>query len=369
MSTDPKARLSSVLIRAINAAQNGNLQATKLFLTAAQRMSKHPQVTAAYEQVMKIKAVELGSLTLQTRFQDLLVEQEQKVEIQTFQVKKKQDDSFWENDSVGPFRENLESSEKKDLEIIPRSENTDFVGILNEIESTGKLEDIGEEFDIEVNDFLKSSSQFDKNRTSEVRAIDQAILIEQMSLQNSFAQQEQIDETQITRPQQVTPIVVFATEDENSIENANEKNVQNSVLEAYQSHLTASQLRETAEHANIKCARTMFKSYKFIEAYECINKVSKQDPDASGLESLRKQIYNVYGSILEARLAPLDRSVHLLIEPAQIYALGINPKTMFLLTQVDGFTTIRNLIDLSGTSIIQACTTLISLFDRKIIGC
>ena len=68
----------------------------------------------------------------------------------------------------------------------------------------------------------------------------------------------------------------------------------------------------------------------------------------------------------ESRLEPLDRTPTANLE-AVTQVTGLTPKMMFLLTQADGFASIRDLLDLSGLPRDQAAELVLELYDAGLL--
>ncbi len=400
-----------MLLRAIDAAERGDLRTTRSLLSAAGRLSELEDVKRAYEAVLAtLNGTSKVPLNLAEELRPILnAESDHAVRLGG----PSGDDSFWGEDAnavtvpprsmspTGGLSEPPTTGKRHSARPASGEGSGAFLDLLEDMDPSHSVPGRGSELDQEVEDFLQHASDFSTRATSEVKAVDQALLVQQtlpsteqpaLKLPAQGASPafdpgrgralETQDATPVVdlehgRAKQIydaTPVVEVDTTARNlrppsADQTVPEGAVSKDILDTYRRQIEMSREPSAVGSAqSVERARALFETYAFVEAYHCVEEVAAADPGAFGLVAVRKQIHEVYGRILEARLAPLDRRVSLAIEPNAIYGLGIDPKTMFLLTQVDGYTTIAELIDVSGLSLIQTCETLLSLLERQVLS-
>ena len=69
-----------------------------------------------------------------------------------------------------------------------------------------------------------------------------------------------------------------------------------------------------------------------------------------------------------ARLGSLDRPVYVAVPPAQVRWLSLDPRAGFLLSLVDGSSTIEELLDICGMPRLDALRIVFTLFEQQVIG-
>jgi hypothetical protein len=72
--------------------------------------------------------------------------------------------------------------------------------------------------------------------------------------------------------------------------------------------------------------------------------------------------------MFSARLAPLERTVTVAVSPEQIRWLSLDHKSGFLLSLVDGNSSIEELLDISGMPRLDALRILSTLAQQKVIA-
>ncbi|HEX2731734.1 MAG TPA: hypothetical protein VHM70_09020 [Polyangiaceae bacterium] len=81
------------------------------------------------------------------------------------------------------------------------------------------------------------------------------------------------------------------------------------------------------------------------------------------LDECRRTLIRMYS----ARLAPLDRAVQLAVAPGEIRWLTLDHRAGFLISHVDGASTVEDLLDISGMPRLDALRILVELVSRGVV--
>ncbi|MBI3201527.1 MAG: hypothetical protein HYZ29_08295 [Myxococcales bacterium] len=81
-------------------------------------------------------------------------------------------------------------------------------------------------------------------------------------------------------------------------------------------------------------------------------------------ESCRDVLLQMYS----ARLGSLDRPVYVAVPPDQVRWLSLDHRSGFLLSLIDGSSTIEELLDISGMPRLEALRIVYTLFEQQVIG-
>jgi hypothetical protein len=98
---------------------------------------------------------------------------------------------------------------------------------------------------------------------------------------------------------------------------------------------------------------------------ESVLEVEPSDAEALRYaESCRKVLTQMYA----ARLGPLDRVVEVAVPADQIRWLSLDHRAGFLLSLVDGISTVEEILDISGMSRLEALRIMYALLEQRVIS-
>ena len=80
-------------------------------------------------------------------------------------------------------------------------------------------------------------------------------------------------------------------------------------------------------------------------------------------EGCREKLSQLYGS----RLGDLGRVASVAVDASEVRWLGLDSRAAFLLSRVDGMSTLREVIAVSGMAQVDALKTLVELMEMKAI--
>ncbi len=97
---------------------------------------------------------------------------------------------------------------------------------------------------------------------------------------------------------------------------------------------------------------------------ESVLEIDPSDPEALRYaESCRKVLTQMYA----ARLGALDRVVEVAVPADQIRWLSLDHRAGFLLSLVDGISTVEEILDISGMSKLEALRIMYALLEQRVI--
>lgn len=101
-----------------------------------------------------------------------------------------------------------------------------------------------------------------------------------------------------------------------------------------------------------------------LEVADQILSRSPQDPEARSLaDKCREVLLDMYSS----RINGLEKVPHIAMTPDQIRWLSLDHRAGFMLSMIDGISSIDDLLDVSGMQRLDALRILCSLLDQKVI--
>ena len=118
----------------------------------------------------------------------------------------------------------------------------------------------------------------------------------------------------------------------------------------------------------LEAAQSLMKQGDIGGALRLLAETLDVSPNNLEVRQLHNKVRAIWTSIQIQRLAPLERTPRLMIPQGQIYGLQLDPQTMFVVSQVDGMSTLADLIDISGMHQLEAAEMLLLLIDDNIIG-
>jgi hypothetical protein len=101
-----------------------------------------------------------------------------------------------------------------------------------------------------------------------------------------------------------------------------------------------------------------------LEIAEKLLEKSPSDPEARSLsEKCRDVLLDMYGS----RINGPDQVPRIVMSPDQLRWLSLDHRAGFMLSMIDGISTVDDLLDVSGMQRLDALRILCSLMDQKVI--
>ncbi len=110
-------------------------------------------------------------------------------------------------------------------------------------------------------------------------------------------------------------------------------------------------------------ARTLRDRGDIASAIQTVDALLANEPNDHRAHALRKSLQRQLTALRMSQLEPLDRAPQLAGRPS-----GLTPRSMFLLTFVDGMSSLQDIIDLSGLPPAEAGELLLELLDAGAIA-
>jgi hypothetical protein len=101
-------------------------------------------------------------------------------------------------------------------------------------------------------------------------------------------------------------------------------------------------------------------------ALQLLQDAEAMAPDDHRVQKVGRDVRAQLSMLREARLEPLDRTPTANLAAAA-NTTGLTPAMMFVLTQADGFASLRDLLDLSGLPRDQAAAVVLELYDAGLL--
>ena len=101
-------------------------------------------------------------------------------------------------------------------------------------------------------------------------------------------------------------------------------------------------------------------------ALQLLQDAEAMAPDDHRVQKVGRDVRAQLSMLREARLEPLDRTPTANLAAAT-NTMGLTPAMMFVLTQADGFASLRDLLDLSGLPRDQAAAVVLELYDAGLL--
>jgi hypothetical protein len=102
-----------------------------------------------------------------------------------------------------------------------------------------------------------------------------------------------------------------------------------------------------------------------LSAAERVLEINADDVEANRYAQSCREVLT---QMFSARLSPLDRTVSIAVSPEQIRWLSLDHKSGFLLSLIDGSSSIEELLDISGMPKLDALRILLTLAQQKVIA-
>ncbi len=106
----------------------------------------------------------------------------------------------------------------------------------------------------------------------------------------------------------------------------------------------------------------------FSGALEVAEQILRERPNNSEALSLAKRCREVLVDMYSSRLSGLHRVPQIAMGPDQIRWLSLDHRAGFLLSMIDGISSIDDLLDVSGMKKVDALRILCELLDQKVIS-
>jgi hypothetical protein len=106
----------------------------------------------------------------------------------------------------------------------------------------------------------------------------------------------------------------------------------------------------------------------YTGALEMADIILAEDPGNLEAAECGENCRTVLESMYAARLAPLDRAPIVVVPPTQMRWLSIDHRAGFILSLVDGSSTVETILDLSGMPKLDALRILNELVQQKVVA-
>jgi hypothetical protein len=106
----------------------------------------------------------------------------------------------------------------------------------------------------------------------------------------------------------------------------------------------------------------------FTGALVVAESILEGDPDNDTAQRYAKSCREVLTQMYAARLGPLDQILTVAVPPDQITWLSLDHRAGFLLSLVDGVSTVEEILDISGMTRLDALRILYTLVQQNVVG-
>lgn len=106
----------------------------------------------------------------------------------------------------------------------------------------------------------------------------------------------------------------------------------------------------------------------FTGALEIAESMLQSDPEDLEAKRYAESCREVLTQMYASRLGPLDQVVSMAIPAEQVRWLNLDHRAGFLLSLVDGASSVEELLDISGMPRLDALRTLLTLLERRVIA-
>ena len=114
--------------------------------------------------------------------------------------------------------------------------------------------------------------------------------------------------------------------------------------------------------------RRAFAALDYARAVDLGERFVEKNPDHASARLFLQECRTLLEHRLERELMPLDRVVYARVKLAELTKSRVEPRMAFLLAQVDGQTTIEDLVDLAGMPRVDALRTLADAISRGLVA-
>ena len=113
--------------------------------------------------------------------------------------------------------------------------------------------------------------------------------------------------------------------------------------------------------------RDRFAMGDFSGALERADAALQKNPESAEARSLAAKCKEVLYDMYASRIAGLDRTPRVIMGEDQVRWLSLDHRAGFLLSMIDGVSTVDDLLDVCGMKRLDAMRLLCSLLDQKVI--
>ncbi|MCA9647452.1 MAG: hypothetical protein KC492_42470, partial [Myxococcales bacterium] len=106
----------------------------------------------------------------------------------------------------------------------------------------------------------------------------------------------------------------------------------------------------------------------FTGALVIAESILESDPDHADARRYADSCREVLTQMYAARLGQLDQVVAVAVPPDQIRWLSLDHRAGFLLSLVDGMTSIEEILDVSGMTRLDALRIMFTLVQQRVIA-
>ncbi len=125
--------------------------------------------------------------------------------------------------------------------------------------------------------------------------------------------------------------------------------------------------RTRAEQNPHQLMKDKFAMGDFSGALDVAEQILNQSPHDPEARSLSEKCRDVLLDMYSSKISGLDRVPQIVMTPDQIRWLSLDHRAGFLLSMVDGISSVDDLLDVSGMRRLDALRILCSLLDQKVI--
>jgi hypothetical protein len=106
----------------------------------------------------------------------------------------------------------------------------------------------------------------------------------------------------------------------------------------------------------------------FSGALDLALRICERDPNHQEAHSLAKKCRDVLEDMYTSRIADMSKVPTIIMGPDQIRWLSLNHRSGFLLSMIDGISSVDDLMDISGMQRLDALRIVCSLLEQKVIA-
>ncbi|MFO0568677.1 MAG: hypothetical protein U0263_23650 [Polyangiaceae bacterium] len=123
-----------------------------------------------------------------------------------------------------------------------------------------------------------------------------------------------------------------------------------------------------AEDPAVVDMRDRYAAGDFTGALILAESLLETDPNHDEAQRFAQSCRDVLTQMYAARLGSLDEPVHVAIPPDQVRWLSLDHRAGFLLSMVDGYSTVEEILDVCGMPRLEALRILYTLLEQQIIA-
>jgi hypothetical protein len=105
----------------------------------------------------------------------------------------------------------------------------------------------------------------------------------------------------------------------------------------------------------------------FSRALAIAEEILARSPDDVGARRCAQNCRDVLTQMFAARIGPLDQVISVVISPDEVQWLTLDHRAGFLLSLVDGQSTVDEILDISGMTRLDALKIIFDLTERQVV--